>query len=240
MTTGSIRPLDLVIVYAIPFGVVVVAFLLLALAVYVPLRLPIDFDFKYDLIRKYEAKATLPSGANQRLSFLYVAKLLVGDNCVQATFLYRVSRVLASRRLRSAAEAVHAFSKFLTHVDISPWAEVGAGLYLYHGLGTVIGKGSRIGERALICQGVTTGARPVIGDDVFLWAGAKVFGKITIGDRVEIGANAVVIRDVPPDSIAVGVPARVIPRRRGPAGEDIRPGQSDFERISALERDAAH
>jgi serine O-acetyltransferase len=240
MTTGSITSLDLVIVYAIPFGVLLLAFLLLVLAVYVPLRLPIEFDFKHDLIRKYEAKATLPSGANQRLSFVYVARLLVGDNCVQATFLYRVSRVLASRGLRSAAEALHAFSKFLTHVDISPWAEVGAGLYLYHGLGTVIGKGSRIGKRALICQGVTTGARPVIGDDVFLWAGAKVFGKITIGDRVQIGANAVVIRDVPPDSIAVGVPARVVPKTRKHAGKGTRRGQSDFERIAALERDDAH
>jgi serine O-acetyltransferase len=214
MTLGSITPLDLLIVYAIPLAIFVLAFLLLVLAIYAPLRLPIDFDFKQDLMRRYEEKKKLPSGANQRLSFLYLSKLLIGDNCVQATLLYRLSHIFARRRLRPLAEAVHAFSKFLTHIDVSPWAEIGPGLYLYHGLGSVIGKGTRIGKRALICQGVTTGAGPRIGDDVCLWAGAKV-----IGHRVEVGANAVVIRDVPADSLAVGVPARAIPRRQGEVGE---------------------
>jgi serine acetyltransferase len=236
MTTGSIRPLDLVLVYAIPLGMLLAGFLLLVLAVYVPLRLPIDFAFKHDLTRKHEAKAMLPSGANQQLSFLYVAKLLAGDNCVQATFLYRISHVLACRRLRSFADAVHAFSKFLTHVDISPWAEVGPGLYLYHGMGTVIGKGSRIGARALICQGVTTGEGPIIGDDVHLWAGAKVIGRVTVGDRVEVGANAVVIRDIPADSLAVGVPARVVPRKRGRTDEDGPLAESRLEGVEALDR----
>ena len=101
----------------------------------------------------------------------------------------------------------------MTHLDVSPQAEIGRGVYFYHGLGTVIGKGSRIGERALICHGVTTGGRggaPVIGDDVSIWAGAVVIGRITVGDRVEVGANAVVIKDVPADSIAIGVPARIV------------------------------
>ena len=236
MTTESLTLLDLVIVYAIPIAALVAAVLLVVTAVYVPLRLPVDFDFKHDLMRKHEAKSQLPSGAGQRLTFLYVLKLLVGDNCVQATFLYRISRALARRRLRPFAEGVHAFSKFLTHIDISPWAEIGPGLYLYHGLGTVIGKMSRIGERALICQGVTTGEGPVIGDDVQLWAGAKVIGKVTVGDRVEVGANAVVIRDVPADSLAVGVPARVIPRSRGRTGEGAPPAESELERLGVLDR----
>jgi serine O-acetyltransferase len=235
MTTASLTPVDLVIVYAIPIAAFLFVLLLLVMAVYVALKLPVDFDFKQDLMRKYEAKSKLPSGADQRLSFLYVLRLLVGDNCVQATFLYRLSRLLARRRLRLFAEAVHAFSKFLTHIDISPWAEVGPGLYLYHGLGAVIGKGSRIGARALVCQGVTTGEGPLIGDDVHLWAGAKVIGKVTVGDRVEVGANAVVIRDIPADSLAVGVPARVVPRRRGPADEDARL-EAEVQRLRAFDR----
>lgn len=230
MTTASLTPLDLVIVWAIPIAAFLVALFLLATTVYVALKLPVDFDFKHDLKRKYDAKSKLPSGADQRLSFFYILKLLVGDNCVQATLLYRLSRVLARRRLRLFAEAVHAFSKFLTHIDISPWAEVGPGLYLYHGLGAVIGKGSRIGARALICQSVTTGEGPLIGDDVSLWAGAKVIGRVTVGDRVEIGANAVVIHDVPVDSLAVGVPARIISRRRGRTDEDA------LGRLEALDR----
>jgi serine acetyltransferase len=237
MTTGSITPLDLVLVYAIPFAILVVTFLLLVLAIYVALRLPIEFDVKHDLMRKYEAKTKLPSGANQGLSFTYLAKLLLGDNCMQATFLYRLSHLLARRRLRPLAEAVHAFSMFLTHIDISPWADIGPGLYIYHGLGSVVGKGSRIGKRALICQGVTTGAGPRIGDDVRLWAGAKVIGKVTIGDRVEVGANAVVIRDVPADSLAVGVPARVMPRRRGQVGDEGQGvAELEFARLGAGER----
>ena len=236
MTIASLTPIDLVIVYAIPIALILVAILLLVTAVYVPLRLPIDFDFKQDLIRKHEAKSKLPSGADRRFSFLYLLKLLAGDNCVQATLLYRISRVLARRRLRLFAEAVHAFSKFLTHIDISPWAEAGPGLYLYHGLGAVIGKGSRIGERALICQGVTTGEGPVIGNDVRLWAGAKVIGKVTVGDRVDVAANAVVIRDVPADSVAVGVPARVIPKRRRQTGGSTHPDESEREALDVLER----
>jgi serine O-acetyltransferase len=236
MTAASLTPIDVLIIYLFPIVLLVVAILLLVTAVYVPLRLRVDFDFKHDLLRKYEAKAKLPSGAGQRLSFLYVAKLLVGDNCVQATLLYRISRMLAGRRLRLFAEGVHAFSKFLTHIDISPWAEVGRGLYLYHGVGTVIGKSSRIGERALICQGVTTGHGPRIGDDVQLWAGAKVIGKIVIGDRVDVGANAVVITDVPPDSTAVGVPARVIAKRREGLRERALSPESAVEFVDRSER----
>jgi serine O-acetyltransferase len=234
MTTGALTPFDLLIVYVIPIATFLFALLLLVTAVYLGLKLPVDFDFKDDLRRKYEAKSKLPSGAHQRLSFLYLLKLLVGDNCVQATFLYRFSRLLARRRLHVFAEVVHAFSKFLTHIDISPWAEVGSGLYLYHGLGAVIGKGSRIGARALICQGVTTGGGPLIGDDVRLWAGAKVIGKVTIGDRVEIGANAVVIRDIPADSVAVGVPARVIRRREAQTDEDARLAEAKVEHLGAF------
>jgi serine O-acetyltransferase len=214
MTTASLTPLDLVIAYTILFAAFFLAILLLAGGTYIAIRLPVDLDFKHDLRRKHDAKSKLPSGADERLSFLYVLKLVVGDNCVQATLLYRLSHAFAHRNLRLFAEAVHAFSKFLTHIDISPWAEIGRGLYLYHGLGAVIGKGSHIGARALICQGVTTGEGPHIGDDVHLWAGAKVIGRVTVGDRVEVGANAVVIRDVPADSLAVGVPARVVPRAR--------------------------
>jgi serine O-acetyltransferase len=80
-------------------------------------------------------------------------------------------------------------------------------------LGTVIGKGSTIGRNALICQDVTIGGGASLGDDVKLWAGAKVIGRVAVGDRSEVGANGVVVRDVPPDVVAVGVPAtRFLPK----------------------------
>ena len=79
------------------------------------------------------------------------------------------------------ARAVHSLSRFLTHTDISPRAEIGPGLYLYHGMATVVGKGTVIGRNAVICQQVTTGGGPTIGNDVTLWAGAKVIGRVTVG-----------------------------------------------------------
>ena len=160
-----------------------------------------------DLEHRVAARQRTRSGVKTRLSVAYVATALAGDNCVQATVLYRLASCLIRHRLRPLARTVHAFSKFLTNADISPQAKIGPGFYLYHGLGTVIGKGTTIGCNAIVCQNVTTGGGPTIGDDVTLWAGARVIGRVTVGDRSEVGANGVVIADIPPDVIALGVPA---------------------------------
>ena len=220
MTMLALTLTDLAVVYLLPVAAAAAGFLLGSLSVYLFLlttRSPLRVDFQ----RRYEDKKKLPSGERLRFSYPYVAKLLLADNGMQATVLYRMSHFFAVRRLHAVAGAVHSFSKFLTHIDISPYAEIGGGVYFYHGLGTVVGKGSFIGRNALVCQNVTTGGGHVrIGDDVALWAGAKVIGDVTIGDRAEIGANAVVVRDVPADCVAVGVPAtRFIPKQPGGDGE---------------------
>jgi serine O-acetyltransferase len=209
---------DAALLYLLPLLFLVGLWIVSSFIVYVLVRSRLEFDFKHDLLRKYEDKRPLPSGA-ARLSFFYVAKLLLGDNCVQAVLLYRVSHFFAVRKLRTPAELVHAFSRFVTHADLAPWATIGPGFYVYHGHGTVVGKGARIGRRLLICQGVSVGGA-TIGDDVKLWAGAKVIGPVTIGDRSEVGANAVVIASVPADSIVFGVPARL-------AGKKPRPETAD-------------
>lgn len=208
---------ELVVVYLLPVAVLVVLWFLLAVVLYALVRFGIGANLRHDLLRKYEDKQGLPSIAGQKFSFVYVAKLIAGDNCVQAVVLYRLARFFARHGLRPLAEVLWAFAKFLTHIDIAPWADIGPGLYLYHGLGTVVGKGSRIGRRVLICQGVSISGRAVIGDDVELWAGAKVLGRVMIGDRSEVGANAVVLDDVPPGSIVFGVPARLAGKK--PAAE---------------------
>lgn len=199
---------DVVLIYLLPVALLLAVWLSISLVVYVGVKSRIDFDFKHDFLRKFDAKRGLPSGRD-RLSFLYVAKILLGDSCIQAMFLYRISRFFATHRMRAFAEVVNAFSRLVTHTDISPWSNIAPGLYLYHGLGTVVGKGAHVGRRALICHGVTIGGGAVLGDDVKVWAGAQILAKVTIGDRSEVGANAVVTVDFPADAILVGVPARL-------------------------------
>ncbi len=95
--------------------------------------------------------------------------------------------------------------------------DIGPGLFVQHGLAAIIAARS-IGANCTIHQQVTIGYSnntdaPVLGDDVFVGCGAKILGAVKVGNRVNIGANAVVVKDVPDDSTAVGVPARVLPRR---------------------------
>jgi serine O-acetyltransferase len=210
----TVSPFDLLIIWLGPIGLLVALWLGSSLLVYVAVVSRRPSALQADLLRRYETKRALRSGSGlRRASFGWVARLLLADNCVQATVLYRLSRFLVRRRLRTLGEGTHSVSKFLTNLDISPHAEIGAGVYFYHGLGTVIGKGTTIGRGALICQQVTTGGGPTLGDDVRLWAGAKVIGRVAIGDRAEVGANGVVTSDVPADHIAIGVPAtRMIPK----------------------------
>lgn len=105
-------------------------------------------------------------------------------------------------------------------IEVSPKVEIGGGLFLPHTVGTVIGA-ERVGNDCTIMQGVTLGSaepdmgfvsttRPVIGHGVLIGAGAKVIGRVFVGDGAKIGANAVVLQDVPAHSVAVGVPARVV------------------------------
>jgi serine O-acetyltransferase len=199
---------DVLVLYAIPVAFLIALWLLISFVIWALVLSRLEFDFKRDLLVKFEGKLRLSSGRS-RLSYFYVARLLLGDNCIQAALLYRISRWLRTHRLRPLSELAYAFSKFLTHTDISPGASIGPGLYLYHGLGTVVGKNAHVGARALICHGVSIGGGTKLGDDVKIWAGAQILAKVTIGDRTEVGANAVVMADFPSDSILFGVPARL-------------------------------
>jgi serine acetyltransferase len=204
----GISVLDLILIWGLPLALLVGCYLVGVFVVFVLIRSRVQTKFKADVLYKFERKRKLRSGRGLKLSFPYVLALLTLDNGIQAALLYRMSHWFANRRIRSVAEVIHSFSKFLTHIDIAPRAEIDGGIYFFHGTGAVIGKSTVIGQRVTVCQGVTTGTgRPQIGDDVVLWAGAKVIGDVRIGARSQVGANAVVTRDVPADCIAVGVPA---------------------------------
>ena len=120
------------------------------------------------------------------------------------------------------ARACAALVRVLTGVDIHPGAVIGDGLFIDHATGVVIGETAVVGADVTLYQGVTLGGtslehvkrHPTIGDRVVIGAGAKVLGPITIGDDSRIGANAVVVKDVPPNAVVVGVPGQVIARSR--------------------------
>ena len=208
---------DFLLVYLIPVAALFVAWLAFTLGLLALVHSPLRSDFKEDVLFRYEFKRQRAAWAHLKLSFPYLARMTAGDITLWATFLYRVSRFLVRHRMTPLAQGVHLVAKVLTHADLNPKCDIAPGFYLWHGLGTVIGKGSVIGRRAIVLQGVTIGGgRAHIGEDVKIWAGAKVIGNVDIGDRCTIGANAVVISDVPADTTAVGVPAkRYIPKNPG-------------------------
>jgi serine O-acetyltransferase len=154
----------------------------------------------------------------------YVLESLLFENGYQAVVLHRMAHACKRRRVPVLGPMFARLSLFLTGVDIAPAAEIGPGLLISHGVGIVIGGYARIGAGATILHGVTVGGpyptrrreMPTVGDDVFLAAGATVIGDIHIGNRVFVGAGAMITEDVPDDSVVVSKAAVEVRPRRVP------------------------
>lgn len=142
----------------------------------------------------------------------------------------RLAEFFTNRHLRFLGKFFTLTNVVLFGIEVSPQVRIGGGLFLPHTVGTVLGA-ERIGQNVTIQQGVTLGTaepdngftaslRPVIGNHVFLGAGAKVIGRVSVGDHAKVGANAVVLQDVPPYAIAVGIPARIILRSASHSGQE--------------------
>jgi len=135
-----------------------------------------------------------------------------------AIILYRLMQWSVHHRLGLLAMVFNKMNSAIVGCVIGRGADFGPGLVLVHANGIVINGEVRGGSSVTIMHQVTIGAEgrasPTIGDRVFLGAGAKVIGPVVVGDGARVGANAVVVRDVPPDCTVVGVPARVVRRRR--------------------------
>ena len=151
-----------------------------------------------------------------------VLEALLFDNGFQAVIVYRLARWFKARRVPFLGPAIARFGTFLTGVEISPSAEIGPGLRISHGVGIVIGGYARIGTGAMLLHQVTLGSpsegrigeMPTLGDNVFVGAGAKLIGRIEIGDGVLIGPNCVVTRDIPAGSkVLPGGGIKVLPRK---------------------------
>jgi len=139
---------------------------------------------------------------------------------VSATFIYRISNACVRHHIRILPTILERLNLMLFGIEISSSIPIGPGLYIAHPVGTVI-MAKRIGANASFIAAVTVGMRethefPVFGDGVKVGAGARILGGITLGDGCTIGANAVVIEDVPAGATAVGVPARILPKKPAP------------------------
>ncbi len=139
---------------------------------------------------------------------------------VHALIAYRIAHVLWGRGWRYAARLLSFLARVFSNVDIHPGATIGRRFFIDHGAGVVIGETAEIGHNVTLYHGVTLGGttwnagkrHPTLGDNVVVGAGAKILGAITIGPRVRVGANSVVVKNVPADRTVIGIPARIVKR----------------------------
>ncbi|MGB9592468.1 MAG: serine O-acetyltransferase, partial [Candidatus Kryptoniota bacterium] len=139
---------------------------------------------------------------------------------LHAVWGHRISHWLWNHRLKLLARWVSQLMRGLTGIEIHPGAKIGKRLFIDHGMGVVIGETAEIGDNVTLYHGVTLGGtslnkgkrHPTLGNHVVVGAGAKILGAITIGEKSRIGANAVVVKDVPPNSVVVGVPGQIVVR----------------------------
>jgi len=169
---------------------------------------------------------------------------------IWAIFWYRIANKLYKNNFKTLARFIMGLSQILTNIDIHPGATIGRRVFIDHGIGVVIGETAIIGDDVTIYQGVTLGGvslnkgkrHPTIEDEVVIGGGAKVLGDITIGKGSKIGANSVVVKDVPPHSTVVGIPGKIMQRKENePLSHNKLPDIDKelfvylFERIKILE-----
>ncbi len=164
-------------------------------------------------IRKdFHAALSMDPAATSRLE---VALTYAGFH---ALLFYRFAHWMAKKRIPFLPRALSQLARFITGIEIHPGAAIGSGLFIDHGMGVVIGETTEIGDNVTLFQGVTLGGtgkqrgkrHPTLGSHVVVGAGAKVLGPIKIGDYVKIGANSVVLQDVPDHSTVVGIPGKIV------------------------------
>ncbi|NPE09455.1 MAG: serine O-acetyltransferase [Asgard group archaeon] len=147
-----------------------------------------------------------------------IVSVLTSYPGIQAVLIYRVAHFLWKLGLPFVPRYLSNLAAQITGIDIHPGAKIGSDFFIDHGKGVVIGETAEIGDNVTIYQGVSLGGvslerkkrHPTIGNNVVIGAGAKILGPIIVGDNVKIGANSVVINDIPPNSVVVGVPGRVV------------------------------
>ncbi|MEW9094395.1 MAG: serine O-acetyltransferase EpsC [Clostridiaceae bacterium] len=139
---------------------------------------------------------------------------------IHAVINHRIANFFYKRKMFFLARLVSQLSRHFTGIEIHPGAKIGKGLFIDHGMGVVIGETAEIGDNVTMYHGVTLGGtgknkgkrHPTVGNNVTIGSGAKILGPITLGDNSKIGANAVVLKDIPTNCTAVGIPAKLVGR----------------------------
>lgn len=148
---------------------------------------------------------------------------------LHAIWTHRITHWLWQRNVRFLARWLSQVARWLTGIEIHPGATIGPGFFIDHGMGVVIGETAEIGADVTLYHGVTLGGtsfhkgkrHPTVGDRVVIGAGAKVLGAIEIGDDSRVGANAVVVKSVPENSVVVGVPGQIVRRSQPTQAIDL-------------------
>ena len=156
-------------------------------------------------------------------------EVLLLSSGVHAILAYRVAHKLYLSKHYFPARLISQVARAATGIEIHPGATIGKGFFIDHGMGVVIGETTVIGDNCSIYQGVTLGGtgkdvgkrHPTLGNNVMVGAGAKVLGPFTIGDNSKIAAGAVVLKEIPDESTAVGVPARVVRQQGRRVSDDV-------------------
>lgn len=156
---------------------------------------------------------------------------------LHAIWMHRIAhKMWQKEQLKTPARLLSQVNRALTGIEIHPGAEIGRRFFIDHGMGVVIGETTEVGNDVMLYHGVTLGGQslekkkrhPTLGDEVVVGAGAKLLGPVVVGARTAIGANAVVVKDTPEDSIATGIPAKVRHRR---GEEEAKPAVDPAEYI---------
>ena len=178
---------------------------------------------------KQEIKETVQTVKDRDPAARSTAEVLLLYSGVHAIMAHRVSHHLYKKGHYFSARALSQAARAFTGVEIHPAATIGKRFFIDHGMGVVIGETAEIGDDCTIYQGVTLGGtgkdvgkrHPTLGDNVMVGAGAKVLGPVMIGSNSKIAANAVVLREVPEKSTAVGIPAKVVKRDGVRVADDL-------------------
>lgn len=153
-------------------------------------------------------------------------EVILSYSGLHAVWSHLLAHKLYKKEFTMTARILSQINRFVTGIEIHPGAEIGRRLFIDHGMGTVIGETCRLGDDVTIYQGVTLGGtgkeekkrHPDLDDNVLVAAGAKVLGNIRIGENTKIGANSVVLDNVPQDSTVVGIPGHIVKQQ----GEKVR------------------